>query len=114
VRRHGTHLLRPAGLGQICLGSRDVVLIGEAAGWISPSSAEGLSYAFRSALALARALEKGTQGAAARYRRRCRGLSASILAKLGKSPAMYWPWARQLAMGSGLFSLQIEFEEVMS
>jgi len=61
VRKNGTYLLRPQASNQIYTGSGRVGLIGEAAGFISPSSAEGLSYAFKSALALSRAISQGIE-----------------------------------------------------
>ena len=58
LRREGARILRPAGPSQIFLGGGGAFLVGEAAGWISQSSAEGISYAIRSALALGTALEE--------------------------------------------------------
>jgi len=84
-----------------------VALIGEAAGWISPSSAEGLSYCFRSALNLTRALEQGCEGAIQRYAGYSQGLKLNILGKIIKSPAMYNQHLRRLAMGSGLKSMKL-------
>ncbi|MGI6365932.1 MAG: FAD-binding protein [Bacillota bacterium] len=107
LKRRGCHLVRPSSPREICLGKDGIFLIGEAAGWISPSSAEGLSYAFRSALALARAIAGGKPRLLAHYRRQCRGLYLNILGKLAKSPGMYWPFLRQMAMASGLFSLEL-------
>jgi flavin-dependent dehydrogenase len=107
VRRRGTSLLRPLASRGLNRGAGQVALIGEAAGWISPSSAEGISYAFRSALALARALDKGCDGALPRYRLLTRDLALNIWGKTVKSPAMYWPLLRRLAMGSGLLSIDI-------
>ncbi len=107
VRRQGTSLLRPMGHGTLYGGENQVVLIGEAAGWISPSSAEGISYAFRSALVLSQALEQGHEGAFGRYRCLSKSLKFNILGKRAKSPAMYWPPLRRLAMGSGLMSIDI-------
>lgn len=107
IKRRGCHLLRPSCPRQIFLGRGDIILIGEAAGWISPSSAEGLSYAFKSALALAQALTAGKTNPLSQYRRRSWGLYVNILGKLAKSPGMYWPPLRRLAMASGLFSLDV-------
>lgn len=107
VRRQGTSLLRPMGHDTLYMGTDQVILIGEAAGWISPSSAEGISYAFRSALALSQALEQGHEGAFERYRHLSRPLRINILGKRAKGPAMYWPFLRRLAMGSGLLSIDI-------
>lgn len=106
-KKRGCHLMRPASPGQICLGREDTILIGEAAGWISPSSAEGISYAFRSGLALAQALAGGEAETLTRYRGLCRPLYLNIAAKIAKGPVMYWPPLRRLAMGSGLLSLKL-------
>jgi flavin-dependent dehydrogenase len=102
--REGSQLLRPVSLRQIALGARGLALVGEAAGFISPSSAEGFSYAFRSALALARALEPGLEGWESRYHRATAPLRTNLLLKNLKSPAMYVPALRRLALRSGLLS----------
>jgi len=102
LRREGALLLRPERLGQLCPGVGRVALLGEAAGWISPSSAEGISYAFHSAIALADALRDGPDGAPARYQAGAGSLRRNILLKLMKSPFMYSSWLRKLIMRSGL------------
>lgn len=104
-RREGAYLLRPQRLSQVVTGRDGVALVGEAAGWISPSSAEGISYAFRSALALGRSLEPGLDGFEGRYRGLTRSLRTEIMLKWAKSPFMYVPWMRKAAMASGLLSL---------
>ena len=107
LRREGTQLLRPRHPGQLCLGGGRVALIGEAAGWVSPSSAEGYSYAFASARGLAGALRPDLAGAVGRYRRATRGLAANILGKSLKAQLMYSPWARRLVLASGLSSVKL-------
>ncbi len=107
VRREGTRLLRPRHPGELCLGRGRIALIGEAAGWVSPSSAEGYSYAFASARHLAGALAPGISGAIDRYRRATRGLAANILGKSIKSQLMYSAWTRRLVMASGLSSVRL-------
>jgi geranylgeranyl reductase len=69
IRTNGAYLLRPDSLSQICTGAGRTALVGEAAGLISPSSAEGLSYAFKSSLALARVLENGIEGFEKSYKK---------------------------------------------
>lgn len=105
IARKGTTLLRPVKASQICLGKGAIALIGEAAGWISPSSAEGISYAFRSATALAEALRRGPDGFLVRYAVNTRPLRANIFFKNLKSPFMYNPVLRDLVMRSGIKSL---------
>ena len=94
-------------LNQICLGTERIALIGEAAGWISPSSAEGLSFSFRSALALAQSMQQSTEHPFKEYRQNTRELKRAVLCKNLKSPFMYHPLLRKLVMKSGLRSMEI-------
>jgi flavin-dependent dehydrogenase len=105
VKRNGAYLLRPERLDQIYLGKANVALIGEAAGWISPSSAEGLSYSFRSAYALANAIQQRPDDIIAEYYRNTNRLRLNIKLKHLKSPFMYNAFLRKLAMKSGLLSM---------
>ena len=107
VKREGALLYRPQQLDQICPGMGRVALIGEAAGWISPSSGEGISYAFRSALALADALHEDLPGAIARYTRLTSALRRDIALRLARSTGMYTPWLRGLILRSGVTGMQI-------
>jgi flavin-dependent dehydrogenase len=107
VRRETGLLLRPTGPGQVCIGGNGIGLIGEAAGWISPSSAEGLSYAFRSAIAMADALRGGLEGFLKRYAKGTRGLRRNILLKAIKSRFIYGGWLRSVIMSSGLRSVRV-------
>ncbi|HPE35586.1 MAG TPA: FAD-binding protein [Spirochaetales bacterium] len=103
--RHGTHLARPSRPGVVDLGAGTVALVGEAAGLISPSSAEGFSYAFRSALSLAQALGPGQDGWLGRYTAANARLRAELAVKALKLPVMYQPWLRRLALASGALSV---------
>lgn len=107
VGRNGAYLLRPTNRSQICPGGGRIALTGEAAGFISPSSAEGFSYAFRSSLALAEALEAGIDGYDGRYRENTKSLVRDIVLKNWKSPAMYHSYLRKLIMKSGLMSINM-------
>lgn len=108
VKRNGAYLLRPVRKEQICTGQNRVALAGEAAGFISPSSAEGLSYAFKSSLALARALESGIDEYEKLYQMNLAPLMRNIFIKNLKSPAMYNDNLRKIIMKSGLMSIDIE------
>lgn len=101
-------VLRPRHPGQVSTGLPGLLLIGEAAGLISPSSAEGISYAFASALFAAEALYDGLPGAQQRYRKLIRNLKRSIFLKNFKSPAMYFPPFRRAIMAGGFFSIKID------
>jgi flavin-dependent dehydrogenase len=107
LRKHGAFILRPGRLSEITTGNERVALVGEAAGWISPSSAEGISYAFRSAAALAGALREDAADTVRGYYRRTRKLRSNILCKIAKSPFMYSPFPRKLVMRSGVGSLRM-------
>ena len=96
---------RPAGFFDYCLEKDGAFLLGEAAGFISPSSLEGISLALKSARALASALRTPHPGRT--YRRKALKLKIKTTAKLLKVPFMYWPWLRRLVMASGLTSLDI-------
>jgi geranylgeranyl reductase len=107
IRKKGAFMQRPTGAGDICLGEGNLALIGEAAGWISPSSAEGLSYAFRSALCLAQALWPGPDGFFKRYKSRCSSLFRNIFIKNLKSPFMYNRFLRNIILKSGIRQVKL-------
>ena len=106
IEKNGALLLRPLNASRICTGKNNIALIGEAAGWISPSSAEGISYAFRSAVALAEALETGLEDFPGRYAGNTKRLRMNILLKGLKSPFLYAPLLRKLVMKSGIMSME--------
>ena len=107
VLKEGAAIDRPTSLGHMLTGSDGVALIGEAAGWISPSSAEGISYAFRSALCLGDALAEGMGGFEGRYKRKTLGLRVNIVMKNFKLPFMYNSVLRKAILVSGLNSMKI-------
>ncbi|NLM97901.1 MAG: FAD-binding protein [Halanaerobiaceae bacterium] len=108
IRKNGTYLLRPANISQICPGNDKTGLIGEAAGFISPSSAEGFSYAFRSAAAMAEALNQDIKKYFDLYRKFSRKLYMNITLKRLKSPFMYDKLLRKTVMKSGFMSIDIK------
>ena len=107
-KREGAYLLRPGMFGPINAGMDRVLLIGEAAGLISPSSAEGLSYAFRSAEIASGILGKGIEGSFVKYRRALNPLRANIFLKSLKSPFMYNQILRCLVMLSGIQHIEVD------
>jgi len=102
LSRRAAQIVRPAGLGDLVTGHGGVLLVGEAAGFISPSSGEGISYALASAATLAQALRPGLSAAESRYRLACTPIAARVCAKRVKSSAIYGPTTRRLIMRSGL------------
>jgi len=110
VCREGAFILRPARTNQLCTGGRGIALLGEAGGWISPSSAEGLSYAFRSAVNLAESLRTTPDGFEKRYAASTRPLRRNIFLKKLKALFIFQPWLRRIVMRSGLQSMQVNAE----
>jgi len=108
IKQESALVLRPTRPGDILTGRGQVLLIGEAAGLISPSSAEGLSYAFTSALYASKSLNEGLVNPAARYHKMARSLSRNISSKSIKSSLIYFAPARRSIMASGLFTMKVE------
>ncbi|MDY6791838.1 MAG: FAD-binding protein [Thermodesulfobacteriota bacterium] len=107
VWREGTYMLRPMKTKHLSTGKDRIAFIGEAAGWISPSSAEGISYAFRSAHALAQALHTTPDGFEKRYRIITSRLRRNISLKIIKSHFIFNPYLRKMVMNSGLQSVKL-------
>lgn len=109
--KNSAYLLRPLSTKEIVTGGGRVGLAGEAAGFISPSSAEGISYAFRSALALSRSLKSGMEGWHDRYKNNTVNLRRNIFLKNAKIPFMYNKVLRNIIMKSGIMSINMHWEE---
>ena len=107
IRREAAFILRPTKLEQLSTGTESVALLGEAGGWISPSSAEGLSYAFRTALILAEVLKKSPDDFQQRFRQKTEMLRRNIFIKNLKSHFIYGSLLRNIVMKSGLQSMRI-------
>lgn len=100
-------VLRPSHPGDVSLGRDGAFLIGEAAGFISTSSFEGISFAMDSARLLAEVLTAAPADLHQAYRRATGCLRRKIAAKLLKSPFMYRPTLRHLVMRSGLQTIDV-------
>ena len=87
-------------------GEDGAFLVGEAAGFISPSSLEGISYALDSAFILSEILNSGCSGPNKRYKKKTRGIRLRLIVKKLKSPFMYNPFLRRIVMKSGLKSIK--------
>ena len=107
TRREGAFILQPMRIKQLSTGTKGIALLGEAAGWISPSSAEGISYAFRSALILAHVLRKALDNFEDHYYRKTKKLRRNIFLKGLKSHFIFNPYLRKMVMRSGLNSMDI-------
>ena len=99
-------VFRPQLRHGICRGRDNAFLIGEAAGWISPSSFEGISYALASSEALADAFRAG--GDLHRtYRRATAALARKIGVRCLKRPFMYQQTLRTLVLRSGITAIRM-------
>jgi flavin-dependent dehydrogenase len=107
VKRNGSMLLRPRSANCFRCGKGKILLVGEAAGFISPTSAEGLSFAFKSALALSRSATEPDDGLPGRYRKKTASLRKNLFLKILKVPFMYDRLIRKLIMRSGITSMEI-------
>ena len=106
LRTEACVVYRPAGLRQITSGRDGVFLLGEAAGLISPSSLEGISFAVDSACALASAFSGSPEGIRSGYEKNLRHLKNKIFLRLCKSPFLYAPFLRFAVLKSGITALR--------
>jgi len=90
-----------------CTGKKGAYLIGEAAGMISPSSLEGISYSMKSSKILAKILNKGIKNTGYKYFVKTLGIRINLLLKILKMPFMYNRFLRMTVMKSGLKSIKI-------
>lgn len=107
LRTEACQVLRPKSPLDICSGRDGAFLIGEAAGLISPSSLEGISFAVNSARKLAETLNSGFESSNCRYARRLIPMRLKIMLKVMKTPFMYNPFLRRIVMKSGLSAIKI-------
>lgn len=107
VFKEGAFILRPSKTRQISSGEKGVAFVGEAAGFISPSSAEGFSYAFRSALILSECLKESLDGFEKRYHEKTKELRNNIFLKNVKSRFIFQSVLRRLVMKLGLQSMEM-------
>ena len=107
LKTEACKVCRPRRWRDFQTGSHGVYLIGEAAGFISPSSFEGISSAILSAKALAECIQRGGN-IAKRYRRATLKLRLKMLAKCAKRLFMYVPILRRMVMASGLMSIKVD------
>ncbi|MDR3197242.1 MAG: FAD-binding protein [Planctomycetaceae bacterium] len=102
--REAGFLFRPLNPFSVCLGSDRIFLVGEAAGLISPSSAEGISPALTSAYYLAQTFDSQGFNPAV-YRKSLCSLRWQLWLKTIKIPVMFYPWFRKQIMRTGFTAL---------
>lgn len=98
----------PRRMKDFCTGKGNVFLLGEAAGFISASSFEGLSSAMYSGKVLADALKKAENLEEAQriYRKNTRSLRKKLRMKAVKRAILCHPFTRGLIMRSGIQSIK--------
>jgi len=107
LKTEACSVLRPSKLGDFCTGEENIFLVGEAAGFISASSLEGISGALDSAYFLAEAFNSSSR-VQKTYRRKTFFLRMKFYLKCWKVPFIYRPFFRKLIMKSGLKSIKIK------
>ena len=98
----------PRVMKDFCTGKHGVFLLGEAAGFISASSFEGLSSAMLSGKLLADAFaeENSTEKIQIKYRKSTRKLKLKLRLKFVKRAILCSPFMRKLIMKSGIQSIK--------
>jgi len=111
LKKEGCYLLRPMSSKDICLGENGVALIGEASGLISPTSAEGISYAMISGVMLGEAINEGGQNFMSQYVKQASKLKSNIATKLLKYPMMYNKTMRKIIFKLGIGAIEVKKNE---
>lgn len=105
IKTEACMVFRPSSPFDFCSGRDGIFLIGEAAGYISPSSLEGISSAINSGYILSRAIADKHPNRS--YFKRTLKIRLKLYMKLLKCPFMYFPPLRFLVMKSKLNSITI-------
>lgn len=107
IRREACLLTSPRRPGDFCCGRPGVYLLGEAAGFISASSFEGISSALISGKLLAEAFANCTDGTSVLrlYRKKTASLRKKLFSKTFKRQILCNPLTRLAIMESGIQSL---------
>lgn len=104
TKKEGSYIIRPYSTKELQIGNNNIALIGEAAGFISPTSAEGISYAMKSGDLLGKAILK--TGDLSGYEKNIKSLKMSILRRMIKYPAMYNKYLRKLIFKLGIRTIK--------
>lgn len=110
ILTEGAFINRPRHTRDLLLGSNKVAYVGEAAGAISPSSAEGISYALKSSLKLSKCLNTSLTDYAVAYYYEMASIRRNLMLKRIKSPVMYNPLLRKTVMKAGLMSINPNYD----
>lgn len=106
IKREGCFVFLNQNPFSTCTGRSGAYLIGEAAGMISPSSLEGISYSMKSAKILAGIINKNSNHIGRRYFFGAMGIRFNLMLKIFKRPFMYNSFLRWLVMKSGIKAIR--------
>ncbi|MDR2151152.1 MAG: hypothetical protein LBO67_10205, partial [Spirochaetaceae bacterium] len=106
VKREGCFVYLNKSLTGTCTGKNGVYLIGEAAGMISPSSLEGISYSMESATKLAAVINRNSNNIGYKYFMSTMGIRVKLLFKILKMPFIYNKILRKIIMKSGIKAIK--------
>ncbi|MDX1359439.1 MAG: oxidoreductase, partial [Clostridia bacterium] len=110
LKRTGAMIMRPSNIRQLSITKDNIALLGEAAGFISPSSAEGISYALESGRILAEAMTNNLSAFALRYKKGLWRIKFNLIYKKAKVLLMYNKFSRRMIMKSGILSMKVEIQ----
>jgi flavin-dependent dehydrogenase len=106
-KREGCFVFLNMGITSTCTGKNGAYLAGEAAGMISPSSLEGISYSMESAKILAGIINSDCTHIGHKYFIKSLGIRIRLLLKIFKMPFMYNRILRKLVMKSGIKTIKL-------
>jgi flavin-dependent dehydrogenase len=96
VKREAAKALKVNRRQELFLGKGNVLVTGEAAGFISPTSGEGISYALNSGMLCAQAINEAGGNALSAYARTTRELTKNLTRKMNKFAVLEKPSSRLL------------------
>lgn len=106
IKREGCFVDLSNNFNSVYVGRENFYLIGEAAGMISPSSLEGISFAMKSAKILAEVLNKKLQYSNRKYFFKTIKIRNELRMKILKRPFMYNSILRGIVMISNLMAIK--------
>jgi len=106
IKREGCFVYLNKGLFSTCTGKHGAYLTGEAAGMISPSSLEGISYSMESARILAEIINRDLNNIGYKYFMGTLGIRIKLLLKIFKMPFMYNKILRGIIMKAGIKAIK--------
>ena len=106
IKREACFVFLNKSLTGTCTGRDRVYLIGEAAGMISPSSLEGISYSMESAKILAEVINGNYSHIGYKYFFGTLRIRVKLILKIFKMPFMYNSFLRLLIMRSGMKAIK--------